>query len=173
MVRVVNIKLGFTYSLFCDLIIPIKQCKFQHLNLKNVPYNFLQALASRVRLQNFNTSYLTLMAVGACQSFHFFRQTTWFLGNNRALSKFLFGILYYLISYQIIKKLVYKSQIYINRASCLKNKAVHVKLREKCPNMEFFWSVFSCIQPEYSKISTRKNSVFGHFSRSVIQHSSY
>ena len=42
----------------------------------------------------------------------------------------------------------------------------------------FFWSVFSCIwteiygvnlriQSEYRKIRTRKNSVFGHFSRSV------
>ena len=31
----------------------------------------------------------------------------------------------------------------------------------------FFWSVFSCIQPEYRKIRTRKNSVFGHFSRSA------
>ena len=28
------------------------------------------------------------MAVGACHSFQFFRQRTWFLGNNRALSKF-------------------------------------------------------------------------------------
>ena len=28
----------------------------------------------------------------------------------------------------------------------------------------FFWSVFSCIQSEY-----RKNSVFGHFSRSRFQ----
>ena len=29
----------------------------------------------------------------------------------------------------------------------------------------FFWSVFSCIRTEYRKIRTRKNSVFGHFSR--------
>ena len=27
-----------------------------------------------------------------------------------------------------------------------------------------FWAVFSCIQSEYRKIRTRKNSVFGHFS---------
>ena len=32
----------------------------------------------------------------------------------------------------------------------------------------FFWSVFSCVQSEYSKIRTRKNSVFGHFSRSDL-----
>ena len=31
----------------------------------------------------------------------------------------------------------------------------------------FFWFVFSCIQSEYRKIQTRKNSVFGQFSRSV------
>ena len=31
----------------------------------------------------------------------------------------------------------------------------------------FFWSIFSYIQSEYRKIRTRKNSVFGHFSRSV------
>ena len=41
----------------------------------------------------------------------------------------------------------------------------HKALREKCPNMEFFWSIFSCIRTEYKKRRTRKNSVFGHFSR--------
>ena len=30
----------------------------------------------------------------------------------------------------------------------------------------YFWFVFSCIQSEYRKIRTRKNFVFGHFSRS-------
>ena len=38
------------------------------------------------------------MVAGARQSFQFFRQTTWFLENNRALSKILYGILHYLIS---------------------------------------------------------------------------
>ena len=32
----------------------------------------------------------------------------------------------------------------------------------------FSWSVFSRIQSAYAKIWTRKNSVFGHFSRSVV-----
>ena len=32
----------------------------------------------------------------------------------------------------------------------------------------FFWSVFSCIQSQYRKIRTRKNSGFGDFSRSAI-----
>ena len=31
----------------------------------------------------------------------------------------------------------------------------------------FFWSIFSRIRTEYGEIRTRKNSVFGHFSRSV------
>ena len=38
-------------------------------------------------------------------------------------------------------------------------------LREKCPNTEFF---LVRIQSECSKIRTRKNSVSGHFSRSVF-----
>ena len=47
-------------------------------------------------------------------------------------------------------------------------------LCEKCPNTEFFLvfifphSVSLCIQSEYRKIRTRKNSVFGHFSRSGV-----
>ena len=31
-----------------------------------------------------------------------------------------------------------------------------------------FWSAFSCFWTEYKKIRTRKNSTFGHFSRSVL-----
>ena len=38
------------------------------------------------------------MVVGARQRFPFFRQITWFLKNNRALSKFRYRILYNLIS---------------------------------------------------------------------------
>ena len=38
------------------------------------------------------------MVVGARQSFQFLRQNTWFLESNGALSKFLYEILYYLIS---------------------------------------------------------------------------
>ena len=33
-------------------------------------------------------------------------------------------------------------------------------LHEKCPNTDFFWS-------EYGKMRTRKNSIYGHFYRSV------
>ena len=38
------------------------------------------------------------MVVEACQSFEFFQQIVWFLGNNSALSKFNKRILHYLIS---------------------------------------------------------------------------
>ena len=44
------------------------------------------------------------MVVAARQSFQFFRQMTWFLGNDRAWSKFKYRILNYLIS-------IIKSQI--------------------------------------------------------------
>ena len=38
------------------------------------------------------------MVVGAHQSFQIFRQKSWFLENNGALFKFLYGVLHYLIS---------------------------------------------------------------------------
>ena len=44
------------------------------------------------------------MIVGARQSFQFFRQITWFLGNNRALSRFRYRILHNLISIIILYK---------------------------------------------------------------------
>ena len=55
-----------------------------------------------------------------------------------------------------------------------------IKLREKCPYLEFFWSIFSRILTEYGRIlrislnsvcmrgnTDQKNSEYGHFSRSV------
>ena len=46
----------------------------------------------------FQQNLLNVVAVGARQSFPFFRQIAWFLGNNRTLSKFRYRILYNLIS---------------------------------------------------------------------------
>ena len=46
----------------------------------------------------FQQKILNSVVVEAHQNFHFFRQTAWFLGNNRALSKFRNQILCYLIS---------------------------------------------------------------------------
>ena len=42
---------------------------------------------------------------------------------------------------------------------------VHTHCVKNVQIRNFFWSVFSRIQSEYGKIRTRKNSVFGHFSR--------
>ena len=54
------------------------------------------------------------MVVRAHQMFHFFRKITWFLGINRVLSKFRYGILHNLISILVLsnykKKSVRKSQ---------------------------------------------------------------
>ena len=66
-------------------------------------------------------------------------------------------------------KFYYYSANYLHSANC---QTFTNTLREKCPDTEFFWSVFSCIRTEYGdlgskyrKIRTRKNSLFGHFSR--------
>ena len=54
-------------------------------------------------LAKFQQKVLNPTVVRASQSFIFFRQNTWFLVNNGALSRFLYGILHNLIS--IIKLL--------------------------------------------------------------------
>ena len=46
----------------------------------------------------FQQKILNCRIVGARQSFQILRQNTWLLENNRALSKFLYGILHYVIS---------------------------------------------------------------------------
>ena len=48
-----------------------------------------------------------------------------------------------------------------------KSKAYHCVKSIQVQSL--FWSVLSCIQTEYRKTKTRKNSVFGHFSRSVCR----
>ena len=73
------------------------------------------------------------MVVGACQGFQFFRQSTWFLENNRALSKFLSRIFHFLISItKLWRKSVHKTHFYINHASHLK---------KKCTNIRFYFSI--------------------------------
>ena len=59
--------------------------------------------------------------VGARQSFQIFRQNTLLLENNSALSKFLHGVLHYLISIIKLKQnQSIKKWFYINHASHLK-----------------------------------------------------
>ena len=61
------------------------------------------------------------MIVEAHQNFQFYRQKTWFLENNRALSKFLYGNIHLLIS--IIKSFynqsIKKKHFHINHADHL------------------------------------------------------
>ena len=68
------------------------------------------------------------MVVGARQSFQFFTQNSWFLENNRTLSKFSYGIFHYLINHYL-KKSIHKTQFCINHASHLKQQRFksHVK----------------------------------------------
>ena len=54
-------------------------------------------MVSRKRTK-FEQKTLNSMVVRAPQSFQFFRQKTWLVENNRALSKFSYEILYHLIS---------------------------------------------------------------------------
>ena len=50
---------------------------------------------------------------------------------------------------------------------CIASKSLAVQHCVKSAQIRsFFWSVFSCIRTEYRKIRVRKNSLFGHFSRS-------
>ena len=62
---------------------------------------FITNSRSKQNIKIRNTLLYTLlsMVVGAPQSFQFFRQITWFLENNGALSKFLHEILYCLINF--------------------------------------------------------------------------
>ena len=60
------------------------------------------------------------MAAGAGQNFQFFRQLTWFLGNNRPLFEFRYRIFRYLIIIiRLRKKSVRESQFQINHANHL------------------------------------------------------
>ena len=65
---------------------------------KKIPNTLLQTLLSRKRVQISAKKILKFAAVGARQSFQFFRQIAWFLGNNKALSKFRYRKLCNLIS---------------------------------------------------------------------------
>ena len=59
--------------------------------------------------------------------------------------------------FQIAENISMNEHHYWNVFNCVKS----VQLQS------FFWSIFSSIRTEYRKIRTRKNSVFGHYSRSV------
>ena len=72
-------------------------------NLKNPEHHFVEIgkLETSAKFEKKNKKIKSTVD-GARQSFQFFRKSTWFLENSRALSKFLHGIWHYLI---IITKL--------------------------------------------------------------------
>ena len=71
----------------------------QDLNkIKKNPAHPFVDITKQKTCAKFQQKILNSMVVGARQSFQFFRQKTWFLENNRALPKFLYGILHYVIS---------------------------------------------------------------------------
>ena len=82
----------FLFCLDLELLTKQKDLFFTH------SFFTLRLLISRKRVQNVSKKTLIFMVVRARQNFQFFRQITWFLGNNRALSKFRYRILYNLIS---------------------------------------------------------------------------
>ena len=70
------------------------------------------------------------MVVGSRQSFQFFGQTTWFLANNRSLSKFRYQILHYLISVIKLQKNQF-IQFQINFVNHLNLKNKHTRSYSK------------------------------------------
>ena len=54
-------------------------------NEKNPEHSFLDIVKQKT-CAKFQRKILNVMIIGARQNFQFFRQVTWFLGNNRALS---------------------------------------------------------------------------------------
>ena len=64
---------------------------------KNSAYPFVD-IGKKETYAKFQQIILNCRVAGARQIFQIFRQNIWFLENNRALSKFLYGILHYLIS---------------------------------------------------------------------------
>ena len=64
---------------------------------KNLEHDFVDIVKQKTCVK-FQQKVLNFAVVGARQSSQFFRQIAWFLGNNRALSKFRYRIFHNLIS---------------------------------------------------------------------------
>ena len=64
---------------------------------KNPTHSFVD-IGKQKTCAKFQQNILNCRIVGARQSLQIFRQNTWFLKSNRVLSKFLYGILHYVIS---------------------------------------------------------------------------
>ena len=66
--------------------------------IKEIPEHPFVDIGKQKTYTKFQQKLLNFMVVEVRQSFQFFRQNTWFLENDTALSKFCYGILHYLIS---------------------------------------------------------------------------
>ena len=84
---------GF-YSLVFYIFIDNSRSK---QNLKN-PKHASEDIVKQETCAKIQQKLLNFVVVGVCQSFQIFRQITWFLENNGALSKFRYRILHNLIS---------------------------------------------------------------------------
>ena len=98
-------------------------------NKKNPTHAFID-IGKQERCAKSQQKKLSCRVVGARRSFQIFRQNIWFLENNMALSKFLYGVLQKLQYYQIIIKSVHKKQFYFNHAS-------HLNINVKIDNDDF------------------------------------
>ena len=100
----------FLFCLDLELFAKIKKTWFLHTffyifnnnprskqNIKNPEHPFVHIIKWET-CAKFQQKILKFTVVGAHQSFRFFRQITWILRNNKALSKFKYRILYNLIS---------------------------------------------------------------------------
>ena len=66
--------------------------------IKEIPEHPFVDIGKQKTCTKFQQKLLNFMVVEVCQSFQFFRQNTWFLENDTALSKFCYGILHNVIS---------------------------------------------------------------------------
>ena len=79
----------------------INNARFKQ-NKKSPEHPFIN-IGKLKKCEKFQEKILNSVVAGAPQSFQFFRQITWFLGNNRVLSQFKWWLLHYLITVIISK----------------------------------------------------------------------
>ena len=77
----------------------------------------------------------------------------------------------FLLEFQLYCRRVFPPLNFCRNRTFVQDNFINIFFRENhCGKnvqiQSFFWSAFSRIQSECGKIRTRKNSVFGHFSRS-------
>ena len=98
-------------------------------------------------LAKFQQKVLNPTVVRARQSFIFFRQNTWFLENNGALSRFLYGILHNLISIIKLLKISFLKPNFILTTRATLNKQFDLLRWLACLKKKiiFLWTDFIII----------------------------